>query len=308
MKYVIQEEDIMKGSPILICLCIVAVLSVASPLALSAPVPVYSIEATDVQWTQIGTTGVYTAPTWAEDYTTESWERPIEDDKWSDSDGTRTSNGKYYGYIDLVSSKYGVDDDYLYVSITVATDFVQEPGKNPDIKGLEGKYFFYFETAAVDQRFMLLIDSGKDLGSTFSTGSAKVYLDEEGTPVPGAGITVTYDDDNNEQNASFDNEASDYVLEARANGLEMEMALELSSVGLEKADFDEILWMYAAGGVSNPSSISLMFVNDHFSEAKGSGVEYDSLSLGDGIPIPEPATMSLLALGGLAMIRRKRRK
>jgi len=39
--------------------------------------------------------------------------------------------------------------------------------------------------------------------------------------------------------------------------------------------------------------------------ADASVMYYDDISL---IEIPEPATMSLLALGGLAMLRRRRRR
>ena len=77
------------------------------------------------------------------------------------------------------------------------------------------------------------------------------------------------------------------------------MAVLLSDLGLVLSDFDTDLdYAYTGLAVSNPSSSDTdLFVNDHFPESIGSGVEYDTLQM--GTLIPEPATLLLLIVSGL---------
>ena len=65
-------------------------------------------------------------------------------------------------------------------------------------------------------------------------------------------------------------------------------------------------YFYLGIAESNPSSTTALFANDEFTETIGSGVEYDTLALA-GPAIPEPATLGLLVLGGLALLRRRRK-
>lgn len=65
-------------------------------------------------------------------------------------------------------------------------------------------------------------------------------------------------------------------------------------------------YFYLGIAESNPSSTTDLFANDEFTESIVSGVEYDTLALA-GPAIPEPATLSLLALGSLIALRHRRR-
>ena len=75
------------------------------------------------------------------------------------------------------------------------------------------------------------------------------------------------------------------------------MAVLLSDLGLVLSDFDTDLdYAYTGLAVSNPSSSDTdLFVNDHFPESIGSGVEYDTLQM--GTLVPEPATLIVLLIG-----------
>ena len=82
------------------------------------------------------------------------------------------------------------------------------------------------------------------------------------------------------------------------------MEIELSSIGLTQTDLDDLYFIYFGVAISNPSSSQLLLANDEFSEAFGSGVEYDTIG------IPEPSTAPLLGMGcaWLAFLRRRARR
>ena len=284
------------------------VTAVPAGVALGATInPIYQVTGNDATWTETATQGEYTVPTSAEDYANEIWERPVEDNKWSDGGGIRTSSGKYYAYADLKSAAWGVGTsdgkDYLFVQWAVVGAFQHEVGKEKESKLLEAHYYFYAEPFG-QRAFAIEVSSGKDLGSDFGDVSGKVNTYEEVLEgdVPGTAITTTL-----EGGDSFGN--SQVKGEGRTNTTTFvtEVAVLLSDLGLVLSDFDMALdYAYAGLAVSNPSSPdSDLFVNDHFAEAIGSGVEYDTLRM--GTLIPEPATVVLLLLGGPVLLRPKRR-
>ncbi len=262
--------------------------------AFAAIAPIYQVVGNDATWTHTGG-GVYTVPTSAEDYANEIWERPVKDNEWTDSGGTRTSNKMYYGYGDLKSGAWGVDSEYLYMKWEVVGAFQHEVGKTQESKLLEGHYYFYAKTAG-SNAFAIEVESGKDLGTSFGSGKVKVY-----------------DDPNNDvgslSSGTFDN--SNVVGQGRTNTSTFvtEVAVSLSDLGLSKSDFvDNALdWAYLGVAVSNPSSInSDIFANGHYSSAIGSGVEYDTIQMGTVVPIP--AAVWLFGSGLLGLFGFSRRK
>jgi len=90
-------------------------LSVAMlPPQASAQSPVYHHSFTDDVWSPAGG-GAFRAPVSSEIYSNEIWERSVEDGKWVESGGYRTTTGKYYAYGDLSSAALGYDEHYLYL-------------------------------------------------------------------------------------------------------------------------------------------------------------------------------------------------
>ncbi len=282
-------------------------LSVSQQLAFAVIVPVYQVTATDATWTETGTLGEYTVPTSAEDFQHEIWERPVEDNQWSDSAGTRTTSGKYYGYADLKAGAWGVGTsdgiDYLFVKWEVVGNFLHEIGKEKETKELEGHYYFYAEPAGANG-FAVEVASGKDLGLDFGdvTGKVVVYDEANDGDVPGTAITTTGEGGN-----SFGN--SQVAGEGRTNPATFvtEVAVPLSALGLVLSDFSIPLdYAYLGVAVSNPSSPgSDLFVNDHYTAAIGSGVEYDTLQI---VPVPAAVWLLFSALGLLGCMARPRNR
>jgi PEP-CTERM motif-containing protein len=267
--------------------------------------PVYQVSGNDYTWTETANQGEYTVPTISEDYANEIWERPVKDNEWSDAGGTRTSEKLYYAYADLKSADWGVGTsdgtDYLFVRWEVVGAFQHEIGKSLESKLLESHYYFYAEPAGM-KAFAIEVPSGKDLGSDFGDASGKVNIYEEVQEgdVPRTAITTTQ-----EGGSSFGNSQVKGDGRTNTSTFITEVAVKLSDLGLVLSDFDTDLdYAYTGVAVSNPSSSNTdLFANDHFPVTIGSGVEYDTLRMGTSVP--EPASLALLSLGGLVLIRRQ---
>lgn len=275
--------------------------------SLWAAPPVYQVTALDPTWTR-NANGSYSITTPVEDYDMEVWERPLEDGKWSTSGNTITTTGKYYGYGDIKEASYGVDSTNLYVRITAASDELGEIGKPADPVGLKARQYFYFGVGLTStKRFFLNIDDGSSVseGSTFGQ-IGKVYRDNDGDAI-GAGISVTYDDNNAEQNGNgFETEVAPSALLARRNGFSIEMMIALSALGLTSGEFSQVNFAYAGLAVSNPSSNTDVFANDQFRFAAGVGVEYDTVSVMPSV-VPEPGSTLCLVVGTATLLLRRRR-
>ena len=288
---------------------LLAVIALSSGV-FGAIVPVYQITGDDATWTETANQGEYTVPTAAEDYDHEIWERPVEDNQWSDSAGTRTSSGKYYAYIDMKSAAWGIgtsdDEDYIFVKWEVVGAFQHEIGKDAESKLLEGHYYFYAEP--VGKKAFAIETIGKDLidsddPSDFGDVAGKVKIHEELVEgnIPGTGIPIT-----EEGTPSFGNSQVAGQGRADTSAGVVEVAVLLSDLGLTRSDFDVALdYAYTGIAISNPSADSDLFANDHFPELIGSGVEYDTIQM--GTLIPEPATIFIMATVGVPMLLRRRR-
>lgn len=276
----------------------VLTLTFCLPASGAVITPTYQVTGSDAVWTHTGG-GVYTVSTSAEDWVNEIWERPVEDSKWSDGGGTRTSSGKYYGYADLVSASWGVGsdnmgNDYLFSRWEVAGGFFHDAGSSPDFgAGFLGHYYFYYEPAGELGQVIEISGGDADgVGTSFGTaGKVKFYTEGTEGDVPGTGITVT-----GEGGPSYG--GSTVSGEIRRNGAVVETAVLLSDLGLTISDFNNLDYAYAGVAVSNPSSPNTdLFANDFYTNAQGFGVEYDTIRLGtSAAAIPEPSSFALLTM------------
>jgi hypothetical protein len=264
----------------------------------AAIIPVYQYSEMDATWTHQGN-GVYTVPTAAESYPDEIWERPIEDNKWTENATTRTSTGKYYAFGDLKSAQFGVGTnamdgmDYLFVNWQVVGGFVQDGNSIDSGVGLKGHYYFYFEVPNKTPRAVEVTDAtglANVFGHSNNLGKVKVYTAGQASDVYGTSIQVT-----EENGVSFSNGTESVAGDVRADtGTSVvEVAVKLSSLGLVLSDFNTIDWAYAGNAVSNPSSAKTdLFANDEYRYAPGQGQEYDTV----GFTIPEPNSIALASI------------
>ena len=254
-----------------------------SQSATAVIIPTYDVTGTDATWTDTGS-GVYTVPTSAEDYANEIWERPVQDNNWSDSGGTRTSTGEYWAYVDLEAGGWGIDETYLYVNWAVVGDYKDVDGTKTS-EGLLGHYYFYTKDSE-GTVFGVEIAGGdaKDFTDTFGGLPGKVKLWE------GSGSIVSG--------------------EGRAIGSTVEVAILLT-------DFNEFLGRtltaadlansYLGVAKSNPSAFNTdLYANENFAEAIGSGVEYDTMLLTSAVPVP--AAVWLFGSGLIGLVGMARRK
>jgi len=305
----------LRGIVVVVIMCMVMVAT--RGLAAVAIAPAYQDHQQDHTWAHQGN-GVYSvAISEAENYAGEVWERPIEDNKYTQStvNGTTfwTTTGKYYAYGDLKEVAYAFDDSYFYLSIQVVGNFMSEPGKSPSIEGLKGQYYYYFGKG--DNRFVLNVSSATGLGSSWSGSGVKMYKDDlsKGDVAYGSGFENNYDNTpgNNEKNfTSFSQEITNSVgLFARVDVATstVEFALELASLmsyGFFTEDFFDLDFSIVGVAISNPSSVSNLFTNDNFRQASGQGQEYDTMHLRI---IPEPGVGFLLVIASMWMCVWRRR-
>jgi hypothetical protein len=299
---------------------LIVIFALQGDVLCGAITPIYQFTDQDCTWTHQGS-GSYTVDTACEDYVNEIWERPVQDQGWSDSGGTRTSNGavsnsKYYGYGDLKEASWGVGTndgtDYLFARWEVVGDFIHEGGKSPESKELEGHYYFYAQTTG-EKGFAVEVNLPKDLSSSFADDTGKLFAYTEDTinDAIGTGITVTFE-------TGFDGysqggESKDAYGRTITSTHVTEVAVPLADLGVTLADFDSVDYAYAGVAVSNPSAANTdLFANDAFVEAAGSGVEYDTLRFSmTTVLVPEPSTyvsgLGFIAILGFT-VRRYRRK
>lgn len=277
------------------------------PIAAKGQAPVYFRTFADDVWSPVGG-GAFRVAVSSEDYSREIWERSVEDSKWVESGGFRTTTGKYYAYGDLVAAALGHDSDYLYLSFQTVGAFVQQVGEDPVYDALKAQYFMYFGVGNDPaQRYLVNLGNGSSINAGGFMQVGKLYHDRN-QDVFGSGLRNTYDSTGGaERNLTdgFEFEVGGAQVYARSNGVDsVEMALRLSSAGLAAADMDKLGFLYFGAATSNPSSNGDLFVNDEFREAPGQGQEYDTLG---AIPIPEPSTAMVLALAAaFAACRRTR--
>ncbi len=291
------------------CTKIALVISL-SQSSFAAIVPSYQVSNEDATWTHIGG-GVYTVPTSAEDYTNEIWERPVKDNEWIDSDGTRTSTKLYFGYGDLKSGAWGVgtsdEKDYFFAKWEVIGDFQHEVGKDKESKPLEAHYYVYTKPTGKNA-FAIEVPSGKDLGADFGDvpGKVNIYDDQNGDVAGPGGITTTGENGGD----SFGNKQVKGEGRTNTSTFVTEVAVELSDLGLTMSDFTGSIfdYIYLGVAISNPSDPGTgLFANDFYPEAIGSGQEYDTLRMGTTV-VPIPAAVWLFGSGLLGLIGFSKRK
>lgn len=271
--------------------------------------PVYLHTFTDDVWLPVGG-GAYHVSVTAEDYANEIWERSVEDDKWVESGGYRTTTGKYYAYGDLSSAALGYDDLYLYLSFSPVGAFVQNVGESPVYEGLKAQYYMYFGVGSdPGKRYLVNLGNGTSANVGGFTQNGKIYHDAN-QDLFGSGIANTYDSTGGTEKDftdGFESEIGSAAVFSRSNGVDtIEMALNLAAVGLTRSEVAGLGFLYFGAANSNPSSPGDLFANHEFREAPGQGQEFDTLGAIPILPIPEPST-AMLTVTALVLISARRR-
>lgn len=274
-----------------------------------APSPTYGFTQADPVWQQVGSTDQWRAPAAAYDYDNELYELPVEGEKWVISGGFLSTTFKYYEYIDMQEARWGADDAFLYLSWETAGSRIYDSGFKDH--GYLGHYYAYFGVPNGND-LVIEIPGGKAdiLGTTFSdvSGDLKVFEDakdavnslEPGNDVPGPGGNVSDISSTMQGGDGFESEVSGAALQAKRIGDVVEVALDLSSVGLTPSDTQGLEYMYIGVAETNPSAVSVLFVNDHFEEnVPTNTVEYDNVLL--AVPEPSAIILALIATVCLAL-------
>jgi hypothetical protein len=288
---------------------LVAIAMTACPSL--AQSPVYHQSFTDHVWSPVGG-GAFRAEVVAEDYANELWERPVEDAKWVESGGYRTTTGKYYAYGDLSAAALGYDNQYLYLSFTTVGSFVQNVGEGPIDSGLKAQYYMYFGVGDdPDKRYLVNLGNGSSVNAGGFTQIGKLYHDAN-QDLFGSGLLHTYDSTGGlEKDLSdgFESEIGSALVYSRSNGLNtIEMALDLASAGLNQSQVANLGFLYFAAATSNPSGPGDLFAHDEFREAPGQGQEYDTLGAITILSVPEPSSSMLSAAAVVLLLAKRRRK
>ncbi len=266
--------------------------------------PTYAHVVADAQWTAFGSE--YRVPSSANKFTNENLELPVEGDKWAESGGFLvTTSGKYFEFLDLVETKWGADDCYLYISWEVAGDgFWLNGGYTPN-EGYLADFNAYFGIQGKEDIAVSMNSGGADiLGTTFSVFNGVLGYRDTNNDVPGPGGDVSNLSIIGQGGDGFDTEIPAAVFEARRNGNVIEIAMELDSMGLTSADFQLLDYVRIATAQSNAAEEAVLFVNDHFN-LNGDSLMVDTSALPGHIP--EPSQSLLLFLSAFALLGRRKR-
>ncbi len=248
-------------------------------------------------------------------YGEERFELPVEIGKWTVSGGVITNQGdaKYYEYIDMKQGRWGVDECFFYVSWETVGSRIYTPGSGYSSNGLTGLYYAYFGIRGKPDIVVSLAGTAKDISATdyidISTpGWGKVFedlTDSSGADqdVPGPNGDPAEIGNTFQEGTGFDTENSGASLFGRVNGNVVEVALDLSSLGLTKADMSMLDYAFIGTAESNPSAPSDLFANDHFVSG---AVQFDNAVLGTAIPEASSALLAMLGASLLCLRRRAR--
>ena len=294
------------------------------------PVPTYSVTFYDsVTGDNTGNDG---NPYWwvspgADDYGTDTYERPT--DQTIERDNAAIGSRNYYEYVDIVQAAAGFDENYLYVGIKMnGLDFINGSGSEP--QGLIAKYEVRLGNNSTDPfcagGLLLMVDnpSTKIAPTSFNGNKATGYLDDD-SDVGGTSISTTFEsntmslsgyelavisDGEDQRSAS-----KPIVLETRINPIDptiIEFALDYKAFGYSESDLESLTYLTFGANLGMDGEGDRLW-NDAFSAASAGtpyGIGTQDIYQVDtlmGGPVPEPATLTLLVLGGLALLKQRKK-
>lgn len=266
----------------------------------------------------------------ADSYQNEFYERPTIQGKKTAGEYSAT---QYFANLDIETARAGRDAQYLFIEINLVGNYFQVENKSPDIEGLKYEYGFRFSNDP-DGRYGYLMRG--EFANPFSQaawtplktfGHKDTNGDVGGSDIGGTtGLSVTQSD-NSKELGNLNGYDSDIISDGKYNGTEVlfirmldsntvQFALDYVALGLSASYIDNIRYLDMQAIKGGPKDPRNYFWNDKylFSQAgspyPGDGVSapqniYELDTIRGGY-VPEPATLGFLALGGLAMLRRRR--
>lgn len=271
-----------------------------------------------------GFSGRHSADASAYDFSNEQFELPVQASGWK-IDGPKiysgspnTAVGKYWSYIDLKEAVLTDNGSSWNIKIILNGDTEWNGDKlTPEsTHSLKGNYNVYFgQFSPLGNNWAFNVPSGTGLNTSFSTNGIKLFEDANvGGEFPpyGTSITTTGED----SYKGYLSEISTDRLKAKTNHVpgsvfELEINyLYLGAVGRlpTQSVLESLDYLYVSAGESNPSSPSVFFANDHFSETGSTSAEYDTIRLST-VAVPEPSAWACMlvavAVSGFAVLKRK---
>ncbi len=247
---------------------------------------------------------------------------------------TGFSDPAYFGYLDIVRGKFGYDNQYMYFATELYSD--EEVGNDGDGGSKFGDSSYYSIRFSEDPDgaggLLLSQEDGTAMASSWQAEKTFAYYDEDGgvggpggitTPNEGLGAEPGYEtvvaQDGKAKDASSDPEIL-WVRRIAGPGPDGPPIVEFA---FDYAEFNHLFPSFAI----DPAELLFLdyeaerglkgqanyLWNDQYSFSQA-GTPYDPSNEPQNIyeldtlrsGIPEPATMTLLAMGGLAMLMRKR--
>lgn len=145
----------------------------------------------------------------ADNYFTETYERPVDQGYTYDKNGGRYATAHYWGGLDIVEGKYGYDDTYMYFSIDMWADHNIDQSGSVKEDGLSHFYGVRFNNDTNPNGGFLVrtenpvgndyLNSTRTASNGWQSKAVKVFQDTN-SDVAGLGVTVTKNDVHNEVN------------------------------------------------------------------------------------------------------------
>ena len=262
----------------------------------------------------------------ADRYQNEYYERPTAQ-TFTETSTDVFGASQYFANLDITTARAGYDSQFMYVEINLVGNYFHKDDDTKDYEGLKYEYGFRFSDDADGANGYYMYgefanpdsqvawtnlktkgskDTNGDIGGLWASGGLNVTKDDGDWQDDGYNSDIINDGKllSNDQEVLF-------IRMVDPNTVQF--ALDYGELDLNTAYIEGIQYLDMQAISGDPQDPRNYFWNDKYTSAQA-GSPYSTLGLGNvyeldtvrGGQIPEPATLSILALGGLALLRKRK--